>query len=58
MSTKADLATVYAQANARHMAAAAAIGAIYPTKDLALEAEFNASHEARRIAFPAWAAAR
>lgn len=41
----------YTQANADHMAVAAAIGAIYPRKDPELERRFDATHEARRVAF-------
>lgn len=56
--TKDEASAAYTKANAAHMADAAAIGAIYPRKDPALEAAFNASHEARRLAFLAWVAAR
>lgn len=41
----------YTQANAEHMAVAAAIGAIYPRKDAELERRFSVTHEARRVAF-------
>lgn len=56
--TKAEAAIAYQNANAAHMADAAAIGAVFPRKVPALEAAFDASHEARRVAFLAWVASR